>query len=140
MEPLNLHHVGIAVENIERQGARYIQDFGYIARTDIIHDPVQTAYVQFLRLAGDSVYLELVAPDGPASKLTNAIRHGGGLNHLCYSTANLENSCRELRNNGFILVQTPVPAAAFNQRRIAWMIGKDRVLIELVERGGANEL
>ena len=38
---------------------------------------MQTAYVQFLALAGESMFLELVAPDGPGSKLAHALARGG---------------------------------------------------------------
>jgi len=140
MKSMLLHHIGLAVANLESQSELYIKAFGYVARTEIIHDPIQTAYVQFLRLPGDSVYLEFVAPDGPRSKLTNAVNKGGGLNHLCYSTSDIEATCQELRKTGLLLLQAPVPAAAFNMRRIAWMQGLDRVLIELVERGKEGDL
>jgi methylmalonyl-CoA/ethylmalonyl-CoA epimerase len=140
MEPLRLHHIGLAVADIADHPTTYAKRFGYIIRTGIIHDPIQTAYVQFLSLPGDSVYLEFVAPDGPDSKLTNAVNKGGGLNHLCYSTSDIEVACREMRKAGLVLLQAPVQAAAFQPRRIAWMMGVDRVPVELVERGKEDEL
>ena len=42
----------------------------------IVHDPQQEAYVQFLRLPDDPVYLELAQPGGPQSKLSQAIARG----------------------------------------------------------------
>ena len=140
MIPLQLHHVGIAVADIAAAAPVYVNRYGYAIASAIIHDPTQTAFVQFLRLAADSSFLELVAPDGPASKLAGAVAKGGGLNHLCYATSEIEETVRELRRNGLLLLQAPVPAVAFPGRRIAWMIGKDRIPIELVERGAAGEL
>ncbi|MEO8194745.1 MAG: VOC family protein [Gemmatimonadales bacterium] len=140
MNGLRLHHVGIAVSAIEPNTEIYIERFGYISCGDIVHDPVQTAYVQFLRLPGDHVFVEFVAPDGPESKLTNAIKRGGGLNHLCYATPDIDATSRELRAGGMMLVHSPTPAAAFHGRRIAWMLGRDRILIELVEQGAPGEL
>jgi methylmalonyl-CoA/ethylmalonyl-CoA epimerase len=55
----------------------------------VLHDRLQTAFVQFLKLAGDRTYLELVAPDGHESKLMNAAKRGG-LNHLCYAAGPLD--------------------------------------------------
>jgi methylmalonyl-CoA/ethylmalonyl-CoA epimerase len=137
---LRLHHVGIVVENIDRAAAEYAIRYGYECRTGAIHDPRQQAHVQFLALPGDAAYLEMVAPDGPDSKLTGALAKGGGLHHLCYSTADIEATCTALRRSGMTLVRHPVPAVAFNGRRIAWLMGRDRHLIELVERGEEGEL
>ena len=137
---LSLHHIGIVVKDIPEAADLYVRRFGHEVKTEIIHDQVQTAYVQFLRLPGDSVYVELVSPDGPGSKLTNALNKGEGLNHLCYSTDDIEAECARLRGKGLILLCAPVSAAAFQGRRIAWLMGADRVPFELVERGGQNEL
>ena len=137
---LRLHHVGILVKDIPQAASDYSRRFGYDICTEIIHDPVQTAYVQFLKLPGESSFIEFVAPDRPESKLSNALRKGGGLNHLCYSTEDIEAACRQLRAEGLILLQAPVTAVAFSDRRIAWLIGRDGIPIEMVERGTEDEL
>ena len=137
---LNLHHVGVVVKDIPEAAARYVQRLGYELKSDVIHDPRQTAYVQFLRLPGDRVYLELVSPDRPGSKLSNSLDKGGGLNHLCFATDDVESACRKLRAQGLFELCPPVSAAAFPGRRIAWLMGKDRIPVELVERGGPDEL
>ncbi len=79
--------------------------------------------------------IELVAPDGPDSKLQSAVKKGGGLNHLCHSTDDIERSCRTLFEQGWIILHEPTPAVAFGGRRIAWLIAENHVLTELVERG-----
>ena len=137
---LSLHHVGYAVSRIEPATELYRNCFGYEVCSPIIHDPIQTAYVQFLRLPGDHTYLEFVAPDGPASKLTGAIRKGGGLNHLCFSIADIDAAAKQLHEKGMRVLTEPVPAAAFPGRRIAWLFGEDGLPIELVEKGTAGEL
>ncbi len=137
---LSLHHVGILVADIAQAGAAYVRTLGYEVRSEIVHDRVQTAYVQFLKLPRDRAYLELVSPDGERSKLANALRKGGGLNHLCYSVPDIEAACRQLRAAGLFVLQAPVPAVAFGGRRIAWFMGGDRVPLELVERGPLGEL
>ena len=131
---LNLHHIGIAVADISRTTEDYQVRLGCELVGGLFHDPVQTALIQFLRLPGDSVLIELVAPDGPESKLTAAVRKGGGINHLCHSTPDIEAACRLLVEQGMVIIQEPVPAVAFGGRRVAWLAGDDRVLTELVER------
>jgi methylmalonyl-CoA/ethylmalonyl-CoA epimerase len=137
---LALHHIGILVRDISKRAALYSSRFGYQIRTEIVRDVTQTAYVQFLQLPADSIYLELISPDGPKSKLTNALTKGEGLNHLCYSTPAIDADCARLRSEGLHLVSAPVPASAFAGRRVAWLMGADGVLVELVERGGDGEL
>jgi len=130
---LRLHHVGIVVADIAATSAAYVRRLGYVVCTEIIHDPIQTAHVQFLRLRGDPTLLELVSPDGPRSALSNALRKGGGLNHLCYETNDMDGALAGLWGQGLRVIRPPVPAVAFRGQRIAWLMGRDRVLIELVE-------
>lgn len=136
---MRLHHVGIVVEDIAKQSGVYHDRFGYVTATDIINDPKQTAFVVFLRRPEDNVYLELVSPDRPESKLCSALSKGGGLHHLCYATDSIEDSCAELRNKGMTLVRAPMSAVAFGQRRVAWLMGRDGILIELVESSQGDQ-
>ena len=140
MMDLTLHHVGMLVGDISKAAGFYVQHIGYEKKSEVIHDPTQSAYVQFFRLPKEQTYLELVSPDGPESKLSNALKKGGGLNHVCFATVDIEASCTALRAAGAYLVAQPVSAVAFNGRRIAWIMGTDRLLMELVERGPEGEL
>src|ERR1700734_2328263 len=108
--PLALHHVGVAVPDVARASAQYVEKFGYELKSTVIHDSVQGAFVQFLRLRGDQTYLEFVAPDGPGSRLNNALEKGGGLHHLCYAVRDISAACDELRHLGLGLVRAPVSA------------------------------
>ena len=132
---LTLHHVGILVPDIAEAAGQYTAKFGYRLCSEIIHDPVQTAHVQFLTLTDSIPYVELVTPDGPESKLSNALKKGGGLNHLCYLSPAIDEDCRCLRQSGMCALQSPVEARAFHGRRIAWLMGRDGIPIELVEPG-----
>jgi methylmalonyl-CoA/ethylmalonyl-CoA epimerase len=131
--PLRLHHIGVLVKDIAKAAETYQYRFGYIVKSEVIHDPVQTALVQFFQLQGDHSYTELITPDGPNSKLNNALNKGGGLHHLCYSTDNLEEACTQLRRKQMTLISKPVSAVAFNGGRVAWLMGTDRLLVELVD-------
>jgi methylmalonyl-CoA/ethylmalonyl-CoA epimerase len=136
---LNLHHVGYAVRMIDPIAANYVRRYGYDLSTPVLHDPLHTAFVQFLKLAGDRTYLELVAPDGPESKLMNAAKRGG-LNHLCYAAGPLETVIAQLEESGMQLISEPKPGVAFSGRRVCWMTGEDPLPIELVERRDDDDL
>ena len=136
---LSLHHVGVAVDNIDHHRGTYTA-IGYVERTGIIHDPVQTAYVQFLALPGADHFVELVAPDGPESKLARAVKKNQPLNHLCYRVADIADACQSLENLGWHLISHPTPAVAFEGRRIAWLATPAMLLVELVEKGAPGTL
>jgi glyoxalase/bleomycin resistance protein/dioxygenase superfamily protein len=137
---LSLHHVGYAVKMIDPIAHTYVQRYRYEVCTPVIHDPLQTAFVQFLKLRGDRAYLEFVAPDGPTSKLSGAARRGGGLNHLCYTSGPLEESIRILEDSGMRLISEAKPGIAFGNRRVCWLLGEDPLPIELVERSADGDL
>ncbi|MEP6716833.1 MAG: VOC family protein [Terriglobia bacterium] len=136
---LRLHHVGMLVRDIPASAGFYAE-IGYLPATGVIHDPIQTAYVQFLKLPEDQAYLELISPEGPGSKLANALAKGGGLNHFCYATGDIEACGSWLRDRRFFPIADPVPAVAFGGRRVSWFRGPDRLLVELVESGPEGSL
>ena len=131
---LVFHHVGHAVREIPAIAERYCRSFGYVVESPIVHDRLQTASVQFLRLPGATSWLEFVAPDGPESKLASTVSKRGGLHHLCFTSGPLDETVKHLEDGGFVLFSQPRPAAAFDGRRICWLMSEDFSLIELVER------
>lgn len=137
---MRLHHVGILIKDISGSAELYSGRFGYRRKSDVIHDPVQRAYVQFLELPGDRVYLEFISPDNPESHLWGALNKGGGVHHICYAAADIDATIAELRRKGMTLLRSPVAAVAFHGRRVAWLMGRDRALVELVEEGPDGEI
>ncbi len=130
-----LHHVGILVKDITSECANFVHRLGYVIESELIDDPVQTARVQFLRQPGANHWVELITPDSEASKLSNALHKGGGLHHFCYEVKDIERAIEVLAADGMMLVGKPVGAAAFPGRRIAWLMGSNRILVELLEAG-----
>jgi methylmalonyl-CoA/ethylmalonyl-CoA epimerase len=55
------------------------------------------------------------------------------LHHLCFVTKDLERELARVKALGALVVQPPVPAVAFQGRRIAWIYTRDRLLVELLE-------
>jgi methylmalonyl-CoA/ethylmalonyl-CoA epimerase len=137
---LRLHHLGYVVKDIEPIADMYRSRFAYQPHTPILHDPLQTAFVQFFARPGEAAYLEFVAPDGPASRLTNAAARRGGLHHLCYTCADLPASIATLEATGMRLILAPQPAVAFAGRHVCWLMGEDPVPIELVARRHDRDL
>ena len=58
---------------------------------------------------------------------------GIGAYHICYEVSDLEKTLEDVRASGCVLISAPVPAAAFEGRRIAWLSTPTRHLVELLE-------
>jgi len=130
-----LHHTGLLVRDVEQAATHYARTMGYVIESAAIEDPVQTAWVKFLRLPGARNWLELVAPNGPKSRLTAALAKGGGVHHVCYEVADIAGAVAQFRESGFMVLSEPVDAVAFPGRRIAWVMDRQRFLVELLEAG-----
>ena len=131
--PLRFHHVGFVVANIEQAMPGFVRSLG--ARWDerIFHDPLQKVKVAFLTTRAEDPQIELVEPAGEDSPVARFLQQGGGLHHVCYEVADLEQQLVEFRSRGAMIAKRPKPAVAFGGRRIAWVITAEKLLVELLE-------
>jgi methylmalonyl-CoA/ethylmalonyl-CoA epimerase len=129
-----LHHVGFAVTSISATAPSFIESFGADWDGTVIHDPIQRARVTFFSTNEGDPLVELVEPNDERSPLATFIeKKGGGLHHLCYEVPDVAAELTRIRAAGGLVVSDPVPATAFQGRRIAWAYTKDRVLLEYLE-------
>ena len=104
-------------------------------------DPLQKARVAFLTTRAGDPQIELVEPlgdDSPVQRFLQA--NGGGLHHLCYEVADLEQELADFRSRGAIIAKRPQPAVAFGGRRIAWVITAEKLLVELLEQRASEDV
>lgn len=129
------HHIGFVVASIENSVNGFLQTLQAEWDGKIFHDPNQVVNVTFLqgKDAGSPV-LELVEPAGEKSPVQPFLKRGGGLHHLCYEVDDLEAQLQLSRTQGGITVRPPLPAVAFDGRRIAWVYTKNKLLVEYLER------
>jgi methylmalonyl-CoA/ethylmalonyl-CoA epimerase len=130
-----LRHVGVAVPSLDPATDTLSTLFGYRIISGPFDDPIQKVSVNFLTQSDNDVAeIELIAPLGQDSPITAMLaKSGGGAYHLCFETSDIEQALVHAKNNGCIVISGPVPAVAFNGRRIAWIYTKSRQLFELVE-------
>jgi methylmalonyl-CoA/ethylmalonyl-CoA epimerase len=103
--------------------------------TSIVEDPIQRVKVVFLCPAvPGQPQVELVEPVGDKSPVRRFLDCGGGLHHVCYQVDDLAQQLAHMQTLGAALVRRPMPAAAFDNRRIAWVLTPQRLLIEYLER------
>jgi methylmalonyl-CoA/ethylmalonyl-CoA epimerase len=132
--PLRLHHVGYVVADIETAMPGFLRSLGAEWDGQIFHDPLQKVKVAFLSTSPHDPQIELVEPAGDDSPVLRFLQErGGGLHHVCYEVADLEQQLSEFRARGAIIAKRPKPAVAFAGRRIAWVITAEKLLVELLE-------
>ena len=96
---MKLHHIGIVVNNIERQAPRCAGQFGLRQVSAIIHDPIQKANVQFWT-DGGSVNYEFIQPAAEDSPVRRTLENGGGLAHLCFEVSDIDAAVRGAVSQG----------------------------------------
>jgi methylmalonyl-CoA/ethylmalonyl-CoA epimerase len=130
-----LMHVGVAVSTLEPTTELLSALFGYKVISGPFDDPIQKVTVNFLaKSAEDVAEIELIAPLAQDSPIRSMLaKDGGGAYHLCFETSDIDAALAHAKNNGCIVVSPPVPAVAFQGRRIAWIYTRSRQLFELVE-------
>ncbi len=131
---LVLHHIGVAVSGLDEAVPVYRDVFGYKVLSGPFHDPIQRVSVCFVGSGQSSELLtELVAPAGEESPVSTALRKTIGAYHVCYEVVDVEILLAQCRARRCILLGKPVPAVAFEGRRIAWFYAPNRQLVELLE-------
>src|SRR5262245_32951428 len=84
--------------------------------------------------------IELIAPAGeasPAHKWLERIK--AGAYHICYETPSLDEALPRLKELGFAVIMEPVPAVAFDNRRVVFLWNPFTGLVELVESSRVSE-
>lgn len=117
-----LHHIGLVVPSIQ----------AVCPDCQIFEDPIQKVNVAFVFLHNQ--YLELIEPNGEKSPVLLSLQKGTKLVHLCYEVENIEEALSLGGLEGYHCLAKPVPAVAFDQRRIAWVFHRSYGLIELLEK------
>jgi methylmalonyl-CoA/ethylmalonyl-CoA epimerase len=132
---MRLHHMGYVVASIDSAMPGFLRQLGAMWDGQIFHDPNQGVRVAFITTRPQDAQLELVEPAGDGSPVLRFLREkGGGLHHACYEVADLDAQLAEFRSRGAIITKRPRPAVAFAGRRIAWVITREKFLIELLEQ------
>ena len=79
--------------------------------------------------------VELVAPYGDQSPVQSWLKQGVKLYHLGFIAPDLSAEIERLRAQRAKLVFPPTPAVAFANRRVAFVILPNSLLVEIIEKG-----
>lgn len=128
---LKVHHVGYLVKNLEKAILKF-QSLGYEIQGSCSHDTYRCVDICFL--IKDSYVVELVSPYDSNSVVSSLIKqYKNAPYHICYSTDNIENTCAELKKEGYVIMQQSMPAPAIDNKRVVFLMSHVVGIIELVE-------
>ena len=129
-----LHHVGIAVEDLEQAVETYRRLFGAVVELRETVDE-QGAEIALLRVGSDRI--ELLAPHGPDTPVGKFLaKRGAGMHHLALEVDDVAAELARLAAAGAVLVDEQ-PRRGILGREIAFVHpdATGGVLAELVGRG-----
>ena len=126
------HHIGVACDDVGVETERF-EHLGYVIETGDFVDEIQGVRVRFL--VGGGPRLELVEPLSDGSILGSYLRGGGRMYHLAYHVDDLHSALEGLRSKGGKVLVAPVPAPAFGYQKIAFLMMRNMMLVELIEAG-----
>ena len=129
MRDWRLHHVGIATRGFAGL-ARRLAAVGFEPEREF-SDPAQ-GITGLFTTAGD-LRLELLAPLDGDPTLDAWLTAGNRMYQVAVEVDDLEGEIRSVQDAGGRLVRAPLPAVAFDGRRVAFLMVGTGFLLELVE-------
>ena len=107
---IGIHHLGVAVSSIRDEAKIYVNSLGYKKETEILHEPPQKVFVQFLLLG--KFRIELIEPSQDDSPIMNFMNKGGVLNHICYESSDLEKTVASFKSQNVMFQTVPITKAS----------------------------
>lgn len=131
---MRFHHIGVAVKNIQEAIQCYIE-LGYELQDEkIFEDSIQKVLICFMYKQNHPL-IELIAANAENSPVTKVLEKNGSTPyHTCYEVDDIDLAISEFRKKKYIPLSRPVPAIAFNNRNICFLLNKEIGLIELLQR------
>lgn len=132
MQPRGIHHLGVAVDDLDSALSTYERLFG--ARLEHRETvPDQGVEAASLRIGSDRVeLLASLGDDTPVGKFL--AKRGPGLHHVAYQVDDIEATLRRLRDQGLRLIDES-PRTGIRQSQVAFLhpSSSGGVLTEIVQ-------
>jgi methylmalonyl-CoA/ethylmalonyl-CoA epimerase len=135
---LGIHHVGIAVRDLEAARARYELLFG--ARVEARERVEEQGVEAVALLLGESGRVELLAPladDTPVGRFIE--RRGEGMHHLAFAVEDLPAALAQLRADGATLIDERPRTGIYGKVAFVHHSSLGGVLSELVQATTVTE-
>lgn len=130
---MKVHHIGYAVKDIDKAIQSFMK-IGYVVGNKT-NDILRKVVIAFAR--NDDTIIEIIAPLDSGSPIDNILEKNGAMPyHICYEVNNIEDACKNLKKEGWVVLRKPLPAPAISSEgnaKVAFLYDKNVGLIELVE-------
>jgi methylmalonyl-CoA/ethylmalonyl-CoA epimerase len=132
MLPYNIHHVAIAVEDLDASIASFAEKYNLDVLT---REVIQEQGVEEAMIALGGSHIQLIQPLDAMSPVGRFLsRNGEGMHHIAFAVVNIEEALNHLKTIGVELIDES-PRIGGGGHRIAFVHPKDLAgtLFELVE-------
>tara|TARA_B100001248_G_C26984276_1_gene276060 strand:+ start:94 stop:477 length:384 start_codon:yes stop_codon:yes gene_type:complete len=126
---MKFHHIGYLVNNFN-SAIRDFKKFNYKKKKSVITDNNLKVQIQFL-VNGNNI-IELVKPHKKNIGLLSLLKKKNYAYHFAYKVRNLDKTLVALKKK-FKIIVNPVPAKAFNNKKVAFLKMKNDFIIELIQ-------
>ena len=134
MLPYNIHHVAIAVTDLDSSLQQFADQYNVVP---ISREVVEDQGVEEAMIAIGGSHIQLLEPRTADSSVGRFLeRNGEGMHHIAFAVTNIDTALEHLRDQGARLIDE-TPRRGGGGHRIAFVHPKDLAgtLIELVEVG-----
>ncbi len=132
MLPLNIHHTGIAVRDLDAAVAAFVVQYGV---EPLYREVVESQGVEEAMLPVGGSYVQLLTPTDPDTPVGRFLeRRGEGLHHIAFQVTDIDAALQHLESQGIHVVDGE-PQVGGGGNRIAF-VHPDAfagTLVELVE-------
>lgn len=129
---MKIDHICFAVKSLDEGIAYWERVFGYRQMTRIVENSRQKVKVVFMS-KDDSLTIKLIEPVVNNQSLLNFVNKGGGFHHICFKCSDMNQEMAELSHKGLITLVQPQEGEAFNNNKIAFLLAKYSLNIELID-------
>ena len=126
---MKFHHIGYLVNNFN-SAIKDFKKFNYKKKKSIITDNNLKVQIQFL-VNGNNI-IELIKPHKKNIGLLSLLKKKNYAYHFAYKVKSLDKTLVRLKKN-FKIIVNPVPAKAFDNKKIAFLKMKNDFIIELIQ-------
>lgn len=132
---MNFHHIGIIVKDL-KLGELELKKFSNLRRVSkkIIIDKKIGVKILFLKSTHHPL-IELISPLKKNSPISLTLsKNINILNHLAYTSKNLNYDIKKLKEKGLVQITPPTPAKAFKEKNVVFFLSRLNFIIELIEK------
>ncbi len=130
---MKLHHIGVIVDSIQRSVGELSNFFKYEVISTTFPVDSQKVNVCFLKIG--EPFLELIEPAADNSPISEFVKTGGGIHHLCFEVDDIHKEVETMSKKGATILVKPV--RGFDERLIAFVDLNTKTkcgLVEFLER------